>query len=243
MAITTFVRKEKKYLITEAQRQTLLKLIEPYMNYDSYCLNGNKYIVNNVYFDTPTFNVIRNSLASPKYKEKLRTRSYIVESKDDDIVFLEVKKKVAGVVNKRRIVMCLKDVEHYLLTNERPNEITAQQKQIFNEIDYSIKDLNLKPAVYLSYIRLALFAKDNPEIRLTIDEDIITRTSDITLRSSRYGDKLLPQGYYLMEIKVSGAFPLWLAHILTDLKIYPTSFSKYGKFYQGVIKERISHDA
>jgi hypothetical protein len=35
-----------------------------------------------------------------------------------------------------------------------------------------------------------------------------------------------------MEIKIPGTMPLWLAHILDQLEIYPTSFSKYGKAYQ-----------
>ena len=29
-----------------------------------------------------------------------------------------------------------------------------------------------------------------------------------------------------------GAMPLWMAHLLGDLRIYPTSFSKYGACYQ-----------
>ena len=99
-----------------------------------------------------------------------------------------------------------------------------------------------KPAVYLSYIRTALFAKEDSSIRLTIDEDIITRTNELSLRGKRYGTKLLPEGYYLMEIKVNQVFPLWLANILTSLKIYPTSFSKYGKFYLNHIKEKIDNE-
>ena len=35
----------------------------------------------------------------------------------------------------------------------------------------------------------------------------------------------------MLEIKIPGAVPVWLADILADLKIYPTSFSKYGRAY------------
>ena len=31
-----------------------------------------------------------------------------------------------------------------------------------------------------------------------------------------------------MEIKAQGAMPLWLTEALSELKIYPVSFSKYG---------------
>ena len=89
MAITTFVRKEKKYLITEEQRRQLLEILPKHMVFDKYCQNGNMYTVNNVYFDTPTFNVIRNSLSKPAYKSKLRIRTYITKAQDDDVAFLE----------------------------------------------------------------------------------------------------------------------------------------------------------
>lgn len=242
MAITTFVRKEKKYLITSQQRDILLKLLPKYMVFDKFCQNGNMYTVNNVYFDTPTFNVIRNSISKPKYKAKLRIRTYVTEANDDDVAFLEMKKKITGVVNKRRIVAKLKDIENFIENRERPKFLSPQQNQVLNEIEYTLDDEGSKPAVYLSYKRIALFDRNDPSIRVTIDEDIIARDDNPSLRSPRYGMALLPKDHYLMEIKVSGAFPLWLAHILTELNIYPTSFSKYGEFYMNKIKERTSHE-
>jgi len=35
-----------------------------------------------------------------------------------------------------------------------------------------------------------------------------------------------------MEIKIPGAMPLWLSHILDELEIFPISLSKYGKGYE-----------
>lgn len=242
MAITTFVRKEKKYLITAEQRDKLLKILPQYMIFDPYCQNGNMYTVNNVYFDTPTFNIIRNSVSKPAYKSKIRMRSYVTETQDSDLVFLEMKKKITGIVNKRRIVGKLIEVETFVNTGIKPENISSQQNQVFNEIAYALEVEKSKPAVYLTYKRIALFAKDDTNVRVTIDEDILARTTDVSLRSKRYGDEVLPEGYYLMEIKVNGSFPLWLAHVLTDLNIHPTSFSKYGKFYEKEVKEKISYE-
>ena len=242
MAITTFVRKEKKYLITAEQRDKLLKILPQHMVFDSYCQNGNMYIVNNIYFDTPTFNIIRNSISKPAYKSKIRMRSYITEAQDSDVAFLEMKKKITGIVNKRRIVGKLIDIETFINTGKKPENISPQQNQVFNEILYALEVEKSKPAVYLTYKRIALFANNDSSVRVTIDEDILARTTDVSLRSKRYGEEVLPKGYYLMEIKVNGAFPLWLANVLSDLNIYPTSFSKYGKFYEKEVKEKISHE-
>lgn len=46
------------------------------------------------------------------------------------------------------------------------------------------------------------------------------------------GTPLIEDGESIMEIKVMGAFPLWLVDALDRAKAYPTSFSKYGEAYR-----------
>ena len=50
-----------------------------------------------------------------------------------------------------------------------------------------------------------------------------------------YGERLLENGMYLMEIKTSLAKPLWLTKMLTELEIKRTGFSKYGTEYKQYI--------
>ena len=38
-----------------------------------------------------------------------------------------------------------------------------------------------------------------------------------------------------MEIKIPDTAPLWLAHLLSELSIFPTGFSKYGTCYENHI--------
>ena len=38
-----------------------------------------------------------------------------------------------------------------------------------------------------------------------------------------------------MEIKTLDAYPKWFADVLSSLKIYPSSFSKYGNLYKNYI--------
>ena len=47
-----------------------------------------------------------------------------------------------------------------------------------------------------------------------------------------WGSPLLPGGCRLMEIKLCGGMPLWLARALSECKAYPTSFSKYGEVHR-----------
>ena len=65
MAIQTFARKEIKFLLTEAQYQSLLPQLERYMNPDQFCVDGKEYGIYNIYYDTPDDFLIRESLAKP----------------------------------------------------------------------------------------------------------------------------------------------------------------------------------
>ena len=51
-----------------------------------------------------------------------------------------------------------------------------------------------------------------------------------------------------MELKCSGGIPLWMTKVLSQEKIYKTSFSKYGMAYEQLIfpqstkqKEHMKH--
>ena len=95
---TSFARYEKKYRLRADQQQTLLQQMRPYLTPDRY----SSYTLCNLYYDTTDWQLIRTCLEKPVYKEKLRVRSYGVPS-DGDRVFLEIKKKYAGIVYKRAL--------------------------------------------------------------------------------------------------------------------------------------------
>ena len=121
MAITTFKRYEKKYLLDKEKYELLVPRLLEYMNYDKHCLNGKDYSIFNIYYDTKDNKIIEHSLSKPYYKEKLRLRSYKPIKSKDDKVFLEIKKKINGIVSKRRVVLTLEQVNNFLEFGERPN--------------------------------------------------------------------------------------------------------------------------
>ena len=68
----------------------------------------------------------------------------------------------------------------------------------------------------------------------------------LDLRAGSDGEPLLEDGQVLMEIKIPDAAPLWLARMLSELKLFPTNFSKYGVCYKehildDYIKEVVFH--
>ena len=70
----------------------------------------------------------------------------------------------------------------------------------------------------------------------------MARRDDLSLESGSYGNELLEDNMYLMEVKILGAIPLWFANILSELEIYNTHFSKYGDEYVKYTLERQNSD-
>lgn len=226
-----FKRVEKKYLIDEDTYIKLEQKIKDHIVPDEY---GQSTICN-IYYDTPDKRLIRTSLEKPVYKEKFRVRSYGTAS-CESTVFVELKKKYKGVVYKRRTGMTLEQSDEFI----NKQVFTNKNHQIQKEINYFLNFYKgIAPAMFISYDRVAYYGKDNPDLRITFDKNIIYREEELSLDKGVWGTHLLNKGERIMEIKIPGAMPLWLSKILNDLKIYPTSFSKYGTAYRRVTDENL----
>lgn len=219
--IRLFERKEFKYLLTARQYEVFRKTVSDQIIPDEYP----RYTICNVYMDTPDYKLIRRSIEKPAYKEKMRLRSYGTADEDQK-VFIELKKKYNGIVYKRRVKMALNEALSFI------DGTAVCNGHIEREIEYFLKYYEgIAPAMFISYEREAYSARENAELRITFDNNIIWREDDVSLSSNTYGHHLLDDGHVLMEIKCADAMPLWLAKALSENQIYKTSFSKYGKAY------------
>ena len=224
---TVFQRYELKYLLTPEQKEKVLAAMQPYMKLDKY----GRTTIRSLYYDTDTYLLIRRSIEKPAYKEKLRIRSYS-RADDDSMAFVELKKKYKHVVYKRRISLPYTDAAAWLSKERHPDKHT----QIADEIDYFMELYGtLHPTVFLSYEREAYYCNNGSDFRVTFDDTILCRQDELSLASEVYGTPILPEGKVLMEIKCSGGIPLWMAHVLSEEKIYKTSFSKYAAAYEMLI--------
>lgn len=240
MAIEVFNRIEKKYLISEDIYDKFYEAIKDYMDVDEFCQNGKFYSINNIYFDTDENDLIRTSLDKPVYKEKLRLRSYGVP-KLEDKVFLEIKKKYRGIVNKRRTILTLQQAYDFLFDGIIPSEGDYLNEQVIKELDFFMKFYSPKAKLFLAYDRMAMFGKEDNDLRITFDRNIRTRRDNLRLEKGDEGSQLLEKGMVLLEIKTPTSFPLWLTSILTENDMKGVSFSKYGTEYKNyVLNEMIS---
>lgn len=226
----TFKRYEKKYLLTDEQYETLFAQLEPHIQPDEYPSST----VCSIYYDSEDYRLIRHSLDKPVYKEKLRLRSYGVPGPEDP-VFVELKKKYKGIVYKRRVTMPAARAAAWLAGEAEPTE----DGQMIREIQWFMDQNRPEPRVLIACDRTAWRSREDPELRITFDRNIRWRQTELDLCAGSDGEALLAGGRVLMEIKIPGAAPLWLAGLLSELALYPTSFSKYGTCYRDYILKEI----
>lgn len=221
-----FNRYEKKYKLNAKQYTCMMLAIKENMNRacsgkSNHCAI---YTIKNIYYDTVDDQLIKHSLDHPVFKEKLRLRGY-GEVSNDSLVFLEIKKKYKGYVNKRRTAIKLVEAYAFIQTGIKPEVKAYHNKQVLNEIEYFLSKNKLSPKVYIQYDRQA-FEED--DLRITFDTNLGSNRKIVRLSGSSVDTKLLGDRDYLMEIKSTQAMPLWLVEVLSANQIYPSSFSKYG---------------
>lgn len=227
-----FERLEKKYMLTAAQYTALREALGGMVHPDQY----GKSTICSLYYDAPDYTLIRHSMDKPTYKEKLRLRSYGVPH-GEDVVYMELKKKLDGVTFKRRMALPLREAQAYFAGSIVP----AHAGQIFREIDWFAQRYSVQPKVVICYDRVALLGNEDESLRITFDTNIRWRENNLNLSCGEYGAPLLGPGMRLMEIKTMHALPCAWSALLSSLHIFPTSFSKYAAAYTARVQHTEAH--
>jgi len=226
----SFLRVEKKYLLTQQQFTEIIKVLNEKMTPDEYTKNDGSYHIRSLYYDTPCNRFISDSYINSGYKEKLRLRTYGVP-KLNNKVFVEIKKKIQGIGNKYRCQMTLSEAYNFLETGQTPPTLENNDLQVLREITAmkTQRDINFEPYALINYDRIAFNSESG--LRISFDTNIQGRTYDLRLEKKAQGVSLTNNNAIVMEVKVLQAMPLWLAKLLSTHHIYPCSFSKYKQMY------------
>ena len=175
-----FERQEKKYLLSDRQKEGLLEGLASHVREDEH----GAYTLSNLYFDNDGFESVRRSLEKPVFKEKIRLRGYGTPGPDDP-VYWELKKKYKKVGYKRRLTTTPREMEAYL----RAGIPLRAGGQTFTELDHELRRQQLRPRLYLAYDRVAYYAREDRRIRITFDQNIRYRWDDLDLAVGDRGCK------------------------------------------------------
>ena len=226
-----FMRDEKKYLITTDKAAVLQMQLARHMTIDRL----SEYLVQNIYFDTDSWDIIRESIEKPLYKEKLRLRFYD-QFNSLSKGYLELKKKYEGIVYKRRMAFPL----NHLKTRGVREIVSNDDSQISREISFFLQNNPVYEKIYLAYKRIAYNGVEEKDFRVTFDRDVIFSIIKPDINAgkllnfnfhSECSRQPLNHNQIIMEIKAAGAIPMWFTRTLSELKIFPVSISKAGTCY------------
>ena len=169
------------------------------------------------YFDTPDNNMYIVHQNGHAGRQKLRIRSYV----DSGLNFLEVKtKNNHGRTKKKRVDMVGFDP----LNPDHGIRFLRQDEQFMSYDEFLRKHLRYDPTVLTEHLennfnRITLVNKAKTE-RLTID-------SGLRFHNLVTGHDADLTGLVIIELKRDGLQPSPILHMLRDLRIKPSGFSKY----------------
>jgi SPX domain protein involved in polyphosphate accumulation len=242
-----------KYCISADKRRIIEQDIAKYMVLGEF----GQSTIHSLYYDTPNFDLIERSLDKPLYKEKLRLRIY-GRPCESGPAFVELKKKFKGIVYKRRIRMSLQAAQAFLAGmpyiqackayplpegEQSAGQFEPKTLQIARELEFTIGRYgNLEPAMIISCERSAYAHPEDENLRLTFDANLqciyqaqsIFEVLEVPFRAV----PVINPTYSVMEVKNAGALPIWLVEVLDNAKAYPQSFSKYGRAYMNLRKDK-----
>lgn len=229
---TTFERREIKYLLTTAQKEAFMGIIEGYLRPDE---NGNSgsYRLMSLYFDSPNKDFYRAKWFNLPSRKKVRIRKYHnpeeKASGAEEQVFIEIKEHTPTINYKRRILLPVGQAFSILNGNMIEQALAPEDQAILDEIGGLVKEFQLQPTAIVSYHRQAYkVKKEDWGLRITFDQNIRFRTDELSLERGDQDKRLIDEGMEIMEIKVKGTLPSWTQEALERCGIEQLSFSKYS---------------
>lgn len=225
------MRLEYKYLVPINRLAEFKKELLPYVDIDDKFNANEEYKVRSIYFDTTDLRFYREKIEGLKIRKKLRIRGYN-ELENKNLVFLEIKRKNEGFVNKNRAPLHYSNLSDFLESDSISEFIiTDSNGELRNEdaskFLYHLKKNSLQPIILVVYDREAYFSKFDISLRITFDKNLryqmYPHTDDL------FSDDLtmLFKDHFILEIKFSRGYPNWLSNIINDFHLKRKSLSKY----------------
>jgi SPX domain protein involved in polyphosphate accumulation len=225
-------RFEMKFVITREQRAAVMPRLTERMRADENAVEDAYYPIVSLYYDTPDRECYWEKVRGLSSRRKMRVRVYgSLDGKLAPTIFVEIKHKCDGRGVKRRLRVPLEEAYSISAGNKPSSPLGPVDMRIVDEIHDLVKRRNFQPCIAMRYDREA-FADKDPEsdLRVTFDTGIAYRFHDLRPipDDRQFNDYLLPDGYSVMEVKVTGSVPYWLTHLVGEHHCILQGHSKYN---------------
>ena len=217
-------RFECKYLLDRATALRVRAFLMPFMRPDPYAANrpGHRYPVCSLYLDGAGMPLLRATDEGWRNRFKLRLRTYPGSLQAP--VYVEVKRRVDGIVSKLRAGVAHAQVRDLLERGRSGHPVSAPEGEFLR----LARSLDARPVVRVHYVREAYEALGGEPVRITFDTDLAAcPTRDLDLGHDGRWEPFGVQGVVL-EIKFSDRFPPWVGDMVSAFDLQRRSFCKYA---------------
>ena len=222
-------RYECKYLIHPRLMEGIRNYMRPFVRPDRFAAKtpDRQYTICSLYLDTPNLDLYEATVRGDKTRFKLRVRTYA--DGPDQPVFFEVKKRMDGIIYKRRSALGRVDALRFLDGRRTglpslPQEASADLQE-FSQLQDSHGAI---PMMRVKYRREAYESVARDPVRITFDTDVVNAlTHDLTLTLAGAGWIPTPLEDVVLEIKFTDRFPPWLGEMVKHFDLRRCSAAKY----------------
>lgn len=232
-------RQEAKYVIHPSLVPQIREFVEPFCVPDPNA-SGHppEYVLTTLQMDSPDLVLYRATRDEAVSRFKLRARVYGTDPERK--VYLEVKRKIRGVVLKTRCMIPRAFFGPDLFTSPRtqmPPLRTPRERANFIEFTRLVEMLGASPVMLIRYARESYFGAQDLYARLTFDRQLCyspTRSWDFDppgarwwkMDSSAAMDR--PFSGVILEMKTYRDMPLWMVQLTERFDLVRTGFCKYA---------------
>jgi hypothetical protein len=237
-------RYEKKYLIHPRLMPQIRKWIEPFCIPDPNAKGDiPEYITTTMQLDTPmlALSYLTDKKACNRFKMRIRT--YGTDAKPKNAVFVELKRRINGMVVKSRSMMTRAMWHEKIITHPETAPLLRSAKDNTNFLEFCriAKLLGASPKVLIRYIRESYFSANDDYARLTFDRRVSYRThkswklvGEEVADWKRWRPVDTCFGFqtdysaYILELKSMRDTPSWMLELVERFNLDPVGFCKYS---------------
>lgn len=221
-----------KFVITREQREALTPELNSRMRPDENAGEDAYYPIVSLYYDNAERECYWEKVQGFPSRRKMRVRVYgSLDGRLAPTIFVEIKHKCDGRGVKRRLRVPLDEAYSICEGNPPQLPLGMLDMRIVEEIHDMVIRRKFRPCVAMRYDRQALADRDpQSDLRVTFDTGIAFRFDKLRpIPDDRdFTEYLLPDGYSVMEVKVTGAVPYWMTHLVGEHGCILQGHSKYN---------------
>jgi len=220
-------RYECKYLVPNERLAALRDFFSSFLVHDAHARRSpeQRYVVTSLYLDSPRLVLYQGTLDGAKNRHKLRLRTYADGA--DEPVFCEVKKRMDGVIYKRRAKVARAAVESFLAGDAFALE-RASPSPDAREFGLLSRAIMAGPTLRVRYQREAFESTGADPVRVTFDTELAyAHSPDGELSCSDVEWFGTPLTDPILEVKFTNTYPAWLAELVRRFGLYRRSVAKY----------------